>query len=144
MGVVRKILVGYDGSEGARRALRYGAELAREQQADLWAVAVLEDAPPYAARNGEGQDDQAGRERTLQQILLLEEAYQEVEQAGVQLQLTMRRGQAAQAVVAVAEEGAFDLVVIGHSGRSAVWGRFLGATADTITDRAPCSVLVVR
>ena len=43
-----------------------------------------------------------------------------------------------------AEEVNADLLVIGHSGRSGIWGRVLGTTADKIVDHAHCSVLVVR
>lgn len=37
-----------------------------------------------------------------------------------------------------------DLLIIGHSGHSGIWGRLLGTTADKVVDHAPCSVLVVR
>ena len=38
----------------------------------------------------------------------------------------------------------YDLIVIGHSDHSALWGRLLGDTADRIADQAPCSVLIVK
>jgi nucleotide-binding universal stress UspA family protein len=34
--------------------------------------------------------------------------------------------------------------VIGHSGHSRVWGRFLGDAASKIVGHARCAVLVVR
>ena len=37
-----------------------------------------------------------------------------------------------------------DLLIIGHSGHSGIWGRLLGTMADKVVDHAPCSVLVVR
>ncbi len=62
------------------------------------------------------------------------------------LEITTRKivGHAAQGIVRFAEEGRFDLIVVGHSGVSGVWGRFLGGTADKIVRHAPCDVLVVR
>ena len=38
----RKILVGYDGSQGAIRALEGACELARTFSAELWAVVAAE------------------------------------------------------------------------------------------------------
>jgi hypothetical protein len=37
-----------------------------------------------------------------------------------------------------------DLVVIGHSGLSGVWGLFLGTTAEKVSRHAACSVRIVR
>ena len=37
-----------------------------------------------------------------------------------------------------------DLIVVGHSDHSELWGRLLGDTADRISDHAHCSVLIVK
>ena len=44
----RKILLAYDGSEGANRALEVGIDLAKIHGAELWAVAVQENCPASA------------------------------------------------------------------------------------------------
>jgi len=44
----------------------------------------------------------------------------------------------------VAQEGKFDLILVGHSGLSGVWAKFLGTTAEKVSRHAPCSVLIVR
>ncbi len=41
-----------------------------------------------------------------------------------------------------ADDVAADLIVLGHSGHSAVWGRFLGTTAEKVSRHAHCSVLI--
>jgi len=43
-----------------------------------------------------------------------------------------------------AKEGGYDLIVVGHSDHSELWGRLLGDTADRISDHAHCSVLIVK
>jgi len=54
-------------------------------------------------------------------------------------------GHPAQTSVQVAEEGRFGLVLLGHSGLSGVWAKFLGTTAaEKVSRHAPCSVLIVR
>ena len=50
-------------------------------------------------------------------------------------------GDAAKVIAGFATEGYYDLIVIGHSDHSELWGRRLGGTADRISDHAHCSVL---
>ena len=47
-------------------------------------------------------------------------------------------------MVKFANDGGYDLIVIGHSDHSELWGRLLGDTADRISDHAHCSVLIVK
>ena len=55
-----------------------------------------------------------------------------------------RSGHPAQTLLKYAEEGEFDLIVLGHKGHSGLWGRFLGHTTDKVSENAHCSVLIVR
>lgn len=45
----KRVLVAYDGSDGARVALRQGIELARALGAELSSISVEEHLPHYAA-----------------------------------------------------------------------------------------------
>ena len=72
------------------------------------------------------------------------EAIDVAKAAGVDLRVQMIVGHAAQGIVRFAEQDGFDLLVIGHSGRSGVWGTFLGSTAEKIVRHSKCAVLVVR
>ncbi len=65
-------------------------------------------------------------------------------ESGITLYTDISAGHVAQNVVKYAEQGGFDLLVMGHSGHSGVWGDFLGATAERVSRHAPCSVLIVR
>jgi nucleotide-binding universal stress UspA family protein len=53
-------------------------------------------------------------------------------------------GHAAKTILVYADKGGFDLIVVGHSDHSELWGRLLGDTADRISDHAHCSVLIVK
>ena len=55
-----------------------------------------------------------------------------------------RAGHAAKIILSFANEGGYDLIVVGHSDHSELWGRLLGDTADRISDHAHCSVLIVK
>ena len=63
---------------------------------------------------------------------------------GIELRVDQAAGQPALAIVRYADEGGFDLIVMGHSGHSGLWGTFLGTTADKAMRHAHCTVMVVR
>lgn len=71
-------------------------------------------------------------------------AIEEAAKAGVPLIMHTRPGHAARALVDYVTEVGGDLLVLGHSGHSSLWGTFLGTTADKVMRHAPCSVLVIR
>ena len=138
----RKILLAYDGSEGANRALVAGIDLAKIHGAELWALGVQENLPRFS-----GTIDEVKEEKQFaneQYGKLLEAAKTKAKEAGVDLKTLMRPGHPAQTIVAAAKEGKFDLVLVGHTGLSGVWAAFLGTTAEKVSRHAPCSVLIVR
>jgi nucleotide-binding universal stress UspA family protein len=138
----RKILLAYDGSEGANRALEVGIGLAKIHGAELWAVAVQEKLPRFS-----GTIDEVKEEKQFaneQYGKLLEAAKVKAKEAGIELKTLMQPGHPAQTIVAAAKEGKFDLVLVGHTGLSGVWAAFLGTTAEKVSRHAPCSVLIVR
>lgn len=137
-----KILVGYDGSSGARRALDVACDLAKERRAEVWALAVLEHLPKYAASIGEIEETRAQGEEYLQ--AQLEEARARAQQLGVTLEVDHVAGHPADAIAKYSRDHGFDLIVVGHTGHSGIWGTFLGTTADKAVRHAQCSVMVVR
>lgn len=137
----KKILLAYDGSEGAQRALAAGIELAKLHGAELWALAVQERLPRFSGTIDEVQEE---KEFANQQYgKLLESARRIAQEAGIKLRSTMRPGHPAKTILEVAKEGTFDLIVVGHSGLSGVWA-LLGTTAEKVSRHAPCSVIIVR
>jgi nucleotide-binding universal stress UspA family protein len=138
----RKILLAYDGSDGANRALEAGIELVKVHKAELWALAVEEKLPRFSATIDEVREE---KEFANQQYgALLEGARGRAHEAGIELKPLMRPGHPAKTIVEVAREGKFDLVLVGHTGLSGVWAAFLGTTAEKVSRHAPCSVLIVR
>jgi nucleotide-binding universal stress UspA family protein len=136
------MLVAYDGSEGARRALEVGFELAKLHGAELMALAVEEGLPRFSATIDEVQEEKEFANRHYGN--LLEGARLRAREAGVELRTLLEAGHPAKTIVDVAREGGFDLVLVGHSGLSGVWAAFLGTTAEKVSRHAPCSILIVR
>ena len=138
----RKILLAYDGSEGANRALAVGIDLAKIHGAELWALAVEEKLPRFSGTIDEVQEE---KQFAYEQCgKLLEAAKMKAKEAGIKLKTLMRSGHPAQTIISAAKEGKFDLVLVGHTGLSGVWAAFLGTTAEKVSRHAPCSVLIVR
>jgi len=141
--VFRKILVGLDGSEGSWKALRAAIALSQiEPGCELWALSVEERLPRMPEVIDELSEEKARQNAIFESVQ--KQARQLTGEAGVDLRMRIIVGHAAQATVRFAEAGQFDCIVVGHSGRSGVWGTFLGSTADKIVRHATCSVLVVR
>lgn len=141
-GPYRKVLVGFDGSAGARRALTQALRLAARDGATVHVLSVIEHLPHYAATVGDVDETREAAERHV--ALLQAEARRLTEQHGLDIETHVRAGHPAKALVDYAREGRFDLLVIGRAGHSGVWGMFLGTTSDKVVRHAPCAVLVVH
>jgi nucleotide-binding universal stress UspA family protein len=138
----QRILVGYDGSKGGKAALDRAAVMAREYEAELMAVWVREPLPRHSDLPGEFEEEKEAADEYFH------ERQKEVQEAavryGIKIPCETHRGHPAKTLVKLADEGAYDLVVVGHSDHSELWGRLLGDTADRIADHAHCSVLIVK
>jgi nucleotide-binding universal stress UspA family protein len=138
----RKILVAYDGSEGSRRALGAGIELAKRLEAELHSISVMERLPHYAATVGEVKEAQEEFEAFFGN--LTKQARDLAALQGVELETVVRPGHEVETIVAFATAGGFDLLVIGFVGHSNIWGRIMGSTTQNISRLAPCSVVIVK
>jgi nucleotide-binding universal stress UspA family protein len=118
-------LVGYDGSESAKRALDRAASLTGYGSQLLVATA---------------SPDQAGLARSNE---LLDEA----ETSLISQRVFCRRraviGKPAQALMTLADENNVDLIVVGN-GKTALQRLLLGSVSTEIVHHAPCNVMVVR
>jgi nucleotide-binding universal stress UspA family protein len=136
-----RILVAIDGSEGSKRAFEKALELAQLAGAKLTALAIEGPLPAYAATIGEV--DEVKREKDVFFTRLAAEAQEQAEEADVELEIEIRAGHAAEAIVRYATEGGYDLVVVGHKGHF-LQDYLLGSTADRVAHHAPCPVMIVK
>ena len=138
----KKILVGNDGSEGAKKALRAAIDLAKCYNAELYSISVEEDLPHYAATVGEVLEAKA--EKNGYFAKLNEEAKEMAAKDDVVLHTKVLPGHEVETIVDYAKEHHFDLVVIGFMGHSKVYDRVWGSTSQNITRLVPCTVMVVK
>jgi nucleotide-binding universal stress UspA family protein len=138
----QKILVGYDGSKGGMAALCHAAIMAKEYHAELTACWVREPLPRYTDLPGEPEEEAEAADQYYKERQT--EVAEIAAQYGLAIRCETRRGHPAKTIVQLADEGGYDLIVVGHSDHSEMWGRLLGDTADRISDHAHCSVLIVK
>jgi nucleotide-binding universal stress UspA family protein len=146
--VFASILVGTDGSDTAKTAVRYAIDLARELGARLQIVSAYEPVPADRLRR-EGLEVPEDLEWTVNPredvLQLLEHASDEAESVGVaEVQSFARQGDAADAILDVAEEQRTDLIVVGNKGMTGAKRFLLGSVPNKVSHHAPCSVLIVR
>jgi nucleotide-binding universal stress UspA family protein len=146
--VFASILVGTDGSDTAKTAVRYSIDLARELGARLLIVSAYE---PVAAQRLRTQRTKVPED--LQWVVnphedvlsMLEEAEGDARDAGLgAVETFARQGDAADAILDVAEEQRSDLIVVGNRGMTGAKRFLLGSVPNKVSHHAPCSVLIVR
>jgi nucleotide-binding universal stress UspA family protein len=131
--VVRKVVVGFDGSAGAAAALGWGVREARLHGAALVAFAVL-DAVPLAWRPHAAGDREA-------RLASLDEAVQKIATDHPAV-LRYAEGVAERELVAACRPE--DVLVVGSRGLGAFTAVLLGSVSRACLKAAPCPVVVVR
>jgi nucleotide-binding universal stress UspA family protein len=137
-----KILVGYDGSKGGKAALTRAAELAEKFEGRVTALWVREPLPRHSDLPGEFEEESEAADEYFAERQ--KEVADLAAQFGLSIACEVARGHPAKTIVEFAKQGGYNLVVVGHSDHSELWGRLLGDTADRISDHAYCSVLIVK
>ena len=146
--MISSIVVGTDGSDTAAIAVRQAIDLAAALEARLQIVSAYEpvsDAGCAPSRLRTPRDVQWTVNPREDVLALLEAAERDAGAAGVQQVETFARvGDAADAILDIAEEQRADLIVVGNKGMTGATRFLLGSVPNKISHHAPCSVLIVR
>ncbi len=142
------IVVGTDGSDTAKTAVRYAIDLARELGARLLIVSAYEPVSNQRLRQERtaAPSDLQWMVNPREDVLgLLAEARQDAATAGLDnVRIFSRQGDAADAILDIAEEQRADLIVVGNRGMTGAKRFLLGSVPNKVSHHAPCSVLIVR
>ena len=145
--MIKRIVVGTDGSEQAQHAVAFAAELAGQLDAEVVLVHVAGQFPPAVASAGgymmyipqdvidetrEGLEDRVHHEFTRPLVA-----------AGVRWAALVRDGWAPTVLADVAVEMDAGLIVVGSRGLHALGEFFLGSTSHALTHHAPVPLIVV-
>ncbi len=139
-GTSPTIVVGVDGSESSKRALRWAADQAKLTGAQLKVVTTWEYpptlgwAPPYPSDFDPEQDARKALQETVDSVLGAD--------PGVAVEISVTEGHPAYVLVQAAGEAA--LLVVGSRGHGAFAGMLLGSVSEYCAAHSPCPVVVVR
>ena len=142
-----RIVVGTDGSDTAKEAVRQATDLAKQVGATLDVVSAYEPVPSSRLREERQQapGDLAHAIGPREDVdATLAEAAKMVEKHGVQVETYARQGDPADAILDVAEEANADLIVVGNKGMTGAKRFLLGSVPNKVSHHAPCSVLIIR
>jgi len=139
-----RILVCYDGSDNARRALQRAIELTKESGGEL-SVVVAAGTPGYPPRY---RDEYYG---DLRKVIIhhakeqLSEALEKAALGGVpSAQGEVGEGQPADVILTRAVDVSADLIVVGRRGLGGVKRFLLGSVSSAVVIHSACDVLVVK
>ncbi len=133
-----RIVVGYDGSDSSKSALRRAMELAKGLGDGI--VLVFGYAPP-GVWGGEIAEHEEAIEEFGRNVM--EEAKRLVETDGIEARYELVAKRAPEAMIDVAAGLDARLIVVGSSGETALKGAILGSTPYKLLHLSPCPVLVV-
>jgi nucleotide-binding universal stress UspA family protein len=140
----KSIVVGTNGTETADVALSRAVDLARLTGATLHVVSAYEPAP---ARVGGNRPPAEAAEWAISPHFkvdaVLDRATDVAKGGGVEIEVHGPKGDAASAILAVAEQTAADLIVLGSKGMQGA-RRVLGSVPNKVSHKAPCDLMIVQ
>jgi nucleotide-binding universal stress UspA family protein len=142
----KKIVVAYDESPEAKRALKIAIELAKQLKSELRLVTVREPMPAYLAY-ADAAIPESGRllsdERHLFYEKLQEEAKALASAEGIAAECIIVEGDEIQSLVDDLESWHADLLVMGRRHHSSLSFKIRGGTTHEVAERVRCSILAV-
>ena len=141
-----RILVPFDGSDGSEQALDMLASFFNLESADVTLLHVIESLWLPEDENGESQEGaaQVGLQLRLEAEALLNEARSKILPLHSGISTLIREGVPANEILSAADEGEYDLIVLGATAATDLKHQVLGSVSSKVAWNAPCSVLLVR
>jgi nucleotide-binding universal stress UspA family protein len=140
----KSIVVGTNGTETADIAVNRAVELAKLTGATLHVVSAYEPAPAHV---GGSRPPAEAAEWAISPHFkvdaVLDRATDIAKGGGIEIEVHGPKGDAASAILSVAEEASADLIVLGSKGMQGA-RRVLGSVPNKVSHRAPCDVMIVQ
>ncbi len=140
MAKFKKILVPLDGSANANRGLDRAIEIAKESGAEITGFYVFHLPLVAGLKYTKKMHDEA-QEKAVKAI---GPAMRRVQKAGAAFKYKTGGGHTGSEIVKHAEQGKYDMIVIGARGMGATKETFLGSTSNYVMHKTKIPVLVVK
>ncbi len=141
----RKIVVGVEGSGGARAALKWAIQEAKFRHATV--VVATAYSPTYVPVSPDFTYipvDNFNVEEEVERMQrgLAEEVIAEAEGGNVPVEYVRKKGSPADTLIEIAADA--DMLVVGSRGRGGFRGLLLGSVSQQIASHGSCPVVIVR
>jgi nucleotide-binding universal stress UspA family protein len=137
---MKTIVLGYDESEPAKRALERAAQLAKAFESQLIVTSVA----PITTNIGRSAGPIDSTDPPSAHVEELKHARTYLEGEGLKADYVPAIGHPAETIAQVAEERGADLVVIGGHEHSAIARLFGQSVSDSVAHKLHCDVLIVH
>jgi nucleotide-binding universal stress UspA family protein len=144
--MITHILTATDGSDGAIRGVQYAAYLATHLGCKVTLIHVVESSHMYLSLD---VTNEKLRHKLKEQLIesgrsIVRLSQKPLTDAGIAASYEITEGRPAYVICKYAEEGNFDLIIVGNHGLGKVSRVLLGSVSDEVVQAAKCPVLVVR
>lgn len=142
---LKRILVPTDFSVSARQALTYGISFAREYEAELLLLHVVENVTVgYASDLFPVPMAEVFEEISGYAKAELAKLAEEVRGKGVVVREQVLQGKPSLEIIRYAREQTVDMIVLGTHGKGLLDQALFGSTTERVVRKAPCPVLTCR
>ena len=137
--MAHKVLIAYDGTESARRAM--------ERAAELWSAddtfTVISVTPVVTSGPRSSGPFMPG-DTPVEHRAELDEAKQWFSERGIAASTIAAVGDPGSAICEVAERDGYDRIIVGSRNLHGVKRLLLGSVSDRVAHHAPCDVLIAK
>ena len=139
-----KIVIGYDGSDNAKRALARAAGLAKATGASLRIIVAVNTIVPMYGTTAPYYPADYADDVIKEGKRLLAEAMNAAKEETKNATGSVLDGHPAEMILDTASREHADLIVLGRRGISGVERFLLGGVSSSVVDHSKCDVLIVK
>ena len=140
------ILLATDGSEHSFKTIGKAIKLLKRLNASVTVLSVVEDVPVYKGLGGLSSKETETLHQGIEQIAQegLEKTRKALFAEGIGVNTLLRKGQPAEVICDVVEEGNHDMVIVGDTGFGGIKELFLGSVSNKVAHKAKTDVLIIK
>lgn len=137
----KKILVPIDGSEISYSAVKHAASMVKVFGGEITFMYVIDVNALYEMEEGKIVSLEKAKRKGKK---ILESAKEKIKGHKLKTKFRVARGSPWNQIVMEAGKGAYDIIVMGACGKTAIKRIFLGSTSECVLRNAPCTVTIIR
>jgi nucleotide-binding universal stress UspA family protein len=139
----KKILIATDGSDNSKNAVNSGIEIAKINNADVYAVYVIPPVSAPAAQRGRSWAESIRQDLTEDGKKATKDVEDAAKGTGINVETILLEGNPSEEIINFAEKNDMDLIVLGSLGKSGIEKFLIGSVAEKVVRNAKKQVLIV-